>query len=70
MTNMKICLHLKSRRWHIVAASSGLSGLCGLIANHDIPHQDLIQSGQVKVKYVPSEDNAADSLTIALAGAL
>jgi hypothetical protein len=31
--------------------------------------QHLIQSGQVKVRYVPSEDNAADGLTKALAGA-
>jgi hypothetical protein len=31
--------------------------------------QHLIQSGQVKLRYVSSEDNAADGLTKALAGA-
>jgi hypothetical protein len=31
--------------------------------------QHLIQSGQVKLRYVPSEDNASDGLTNSLAGA-
>jgi hypothetical protein len=31
--------------------------------------QHRIQSGQAKVRYVPSEGNAADGLTKALAGA-